>query len=59
MDDDYIPFEGPLHKDRGARQLSQDEARQLGEIVRKVRERRQARGASKLDYLVDRRRRPR
>jgi hypothetical protein len=36
-----------------ARGKCEEEARQLDEMVRKIRERRRARGASKLDYLVD------
>jgi hypothetical protein len=39
IDDDYIPFEGPLWDSRGPRQVSEAEAAQLQETVRKIRER--------------------
>jgi hypothetical protein len=38
-DDDYIPFEGPLWDSRGPRQVSEAEAAQLQETLRKIRER--------------------
>jgi hypothetical protein len=44
-DDDYIPFEGPLHKDRGPRKLTEAQAAQIADSVRKVRERQAARRA--------------
>lgn len=36
-DDGYIPFEGRLHRNRGPRKLSQDEADKLRELVKKLR----------------------
>jgi hypothetical protein len=38
-DDDYIPFEGPLHRSRGRRQLSDAEVEKLMESARRIRER--------------------
>ena len=42
-DDDYIPFEGPLHKNRGPRKMSQSEIDSLMKTVARLKARRQAR----------------
>jgi hypothetical protein len=50
-DDDYIPFEGPLWATRGPRKVSEAEAAQLQQALRKIRERQAERHRRNIESL--------